>query len=426
MTLNAFIKGWLSTINNTIQSTIIASPIASPQTNTKLYHDIPILPPSVITPTHRNRISPKRPHHNNIQDNPFNNDRTAVAPSRFSAINLPARPLSRQTPSLSSTSSNSRSLSPIKKSTLQLLKKLIYFIPIDNNAIQQLPEDILTTYDCITKVINNQINLLPRAVEEELRSTYRQSKLRPHYFFSHDNNKTPIHIQELATLRKIEQAAKRYQVEEASKAAWNIEAHSPLLELTLEPFLSLSRDILTQARITRPFVPEIKATSQYNFTRSKIIDWGIQLHPSQSTTARIQEILLPLPENQRSINQSAYSPVRFNPITVSIETKIANGGAEEARLQLGVWVAAWHQRIRALIRPGQVIVTLPLILVLEHKCQLLFACNRGSHIISILVRSTLFKLTRPKQDIVKSVDIGDTKGLIGMYTVLSVLQTLAS
>ncbi|KAF5979015.1 hypothetical protein FCOIX_5560 [Fusarium coicis] len=79
----------------------------------------------------------------------------------------------------------------------------------------------------------------------------------------------------------------------------------------------------------------------------------------------------------------------------SIKTKIANGGAEEARVQLGVWVAAWHQRIRMLMGPKQAIVTLPLILVLEHKWQLLFACYRGSHI-----------------DIVESVDIGDTKGLM--------------
>ncbi|KAK2666918.1 hypothetical protein RAB80_017339 [Fusarium oxysporum f. sp. vasinfectum] len=390
VTLDAFIEDWLSMIIDDTQSTATTSPIASLRTDTKLYHDMPTPPPSSTTPTCGDRPSPKRARHDDIQDNPFDNDRTP-------------------TPSLSSASSNGRSLSPVKKSTLQLLEKPVYFVPIDDDAIRQLPEDILATYDRITEVVDDRINLLPRAVEEELRSMYRQSKLRPHYFFSHDDNKTPIHIQELAALRKIEQAAKTCQVEEASEAAWNVEVQGPLLELALEPFPSLSRDILTQARISRPFVPEMKAASHYDFTRTKMIDWGIRLHPSQSTTARIQEILLPLPENQRSINQSTYGPVRFDPIAVSIETKTANGGAEEARLQLGVWVAAWHQRIRTLMRPNQAIVTLPLILVLEHKWQLLFACDRGSHI-----------------DIVESVDIGDTKGLMGMYTVLSVLRTLAS
>ncbi|KAF5966607.1 hypothetical protein FBULB1_11575 [Fusarium bulbicola] len=269
------------------------------------------------------------------------------------------------------------------------------FVPIDDDAIRQLPEDILAAYDRITDVVDDRINLLPKAVEEELRSSYRQRKLRPHYFFSHEDSETQTHVHELAALRKIEQAAKKCQVEEASEAAWNVEVQGPLLELALEPFSSLSRDILTQARISRPFVPEMKAASHYDFTRTKMIDWGIRLHPSQSTTARIREILLPLPDNQRSINQSTYDPVRFDPIAVSIETKIANGGAEEARLQLGVWVAAWHQRIRTLMRPKQAIVTLPLILVLEHKWQLLFACDRGSH-----------------TDIVESVDIGDTKGLM--------------
>lgn len=71
-------------------------------------------------------------------------------------------------------------------------------------------------------------------------------------------------------------------------------------------------------------------------------------------------------------------------------------------------------------------MTLPLILVLEYKWQLLFVCDRGSHIVSILIRSVVFKLTRHKQDIVESVDIRDTKGLIGIYTALTVLRTLAS
>ncbi|KAF5023709.1 hypothetical protein F66182_4230 [Fusarium sp. NRRL 66182] len=367
-------------------------------------------PPSSTTPTRRDRTSPKRARYDEMQDSPFDQDRTPVAPPRMSAtINLPARPLCSRTPSLSSVSSNGRSLSPVKKSTLQRLEKPVYFVPIDDDPVQQLPEDILAVHDSITEVIDDRIKFIPRAVQGELRNTYRQTKLRPHYFFAHDDDKTPAHIGELAALRKIEQAAKRCHVEEASEAAWNVDVHGPLLELALEPFPSLSRHVLTQARISRPFVPKMKATSHYDFTRSKMIDWGIRLHPSPSTAAHIREILLPLPENQHSVNQSTYGPVRFDPIGVSIETKTANGGAEDARLQLGVWVAAWHQRMRAFMRSDRGIVTLPLILVLEHKWQLLFACDRGSHI-----------------DIVESVDIGDTRGLMGMYTVLSVLRTLAS
>lgn len=383
-TLDAFIEGWLSTIYDNPQFVTATTHPASSPNDRKIYHDMPTPPLSSATPTRHDRTSPKRARRDEDQDNSPDDDKTPVARSRLSAINLPARPLSHQTPSLSSASSHGRSPSPVKKSTLQLLKKPVYFVPIDDDAIRQLPKDIITTYDRITEVVDDRINLLPRAVEAELRGTYRQNKLRAHYFFSHDADKTTSHIQELVALRRIEQAAKRCQVEEASEAAWNVEVHGPLLELALEPFPTLSRDILTQARISRPFVPEMKAASHYDFARTKMIDWGIRLHPSQSTAALIQEMLLPLPENQRSINQSTYGPVKFDPIVVSIETKAANGGAEEARLQLGVWVAAWHQRIRKFINPDQVIVTLPLIIVLEHKWQLLFACDRGSQIVSSL------------------------------------------
>ncbi|KAG8665029.1 hypothetical protein FPOAC2_13940 [Fusarium poae] len=94
-TLDAFIDGWLSTINNNTPSITTASPVASLRTDTKLYHDMPTPPPSSTTPTRRDRTSPKRARHDDIQDNPFDDDRTPVAPSRFCAINLPTRPLTQ-------------------------------------------------------------------------------------------------------------------------------------------------------------------------------------------------------------------------------------------------------------------------------------------------------------------------------------------
>lgn len=306
-------------------------------------------------------------------------------------------------------------MSPVKRSTLQLLKKPIHYVSIDDDPTTQLPDDILPTYDRITDIVNRE-GFLPRAVEEKIRAIHRKNTVKNHWFFDHaeDDGSAAHHMQEFIALCDIEQAAKACQTEEASESAWNLEVHGPLLKLALAPFPSLSRDILTQARISKPFVPEMQAASHYDFTRSKMIDWGIRVHPPPSTSARIRDVLLGLPFTQRCVNQTTYGPVRFDPVGISIETKIGIGATEEARLQLGVWVAAWHQRISMLINTPQLsdpglIITLPLILIIEHEWRLLFACDKGDRI-----------------EIIEDITIGDTKGLVGVYTILATIRVLAS
>ncbi|KAH6866162.1 hypothetical protein B0T10DRAFT_70832 [Thelonectria olida] len=162
----------------------------------------------------------------------------------------------------------------------------------------QLPEGILPAYNRIIAIADHK-NFLPRAVEGELKAMHRRNRVKPYWFFNHadDDDSAVKHLQELSALREIEQATKTCQTEEASEAAWNVEVHAPLLKLALASFPFLSRDILTYARISKPFVPEMKAASHYDFTRTKIIDWGIRVHPPPSTSAQIKRVLLGLPDN---------------------------------------------------------------------------------------------------------------------------------
>jgi hypothetical protein len=67
------------------------------------------------------------------------------------------------------------------------------------------------------------------------------------------------------------------QTEEASEAAWNLEVYGPLLKLALVPFPSLCRDLLTTARISKPYIPEMHAASAYDCTRAKMVDWGVRV-----------------------------------------------------------------------------------------------------------------------------------------------------
>lgn len=54
------------------------------------------------------------------------------------------------------------------------------------------------------------------------------------------------------------------------------------------------------------------------------------------------------------------------------------------------------------------VVSLPLLLVVDHKWRLLFACNRGFHI-----------------DILSSLRIRDTESIRGIYRIIAVLRAIA-
>ncbi|KAI5455719.1 hypothetical protein BGZ63DRAFT_409647 [Mariannaea sp. PMI_226] len=349
--------------------------------------------PSDSTPTQSSRRSPTRPRRdddNNSQsdqgfdhESPFSDIATSTGP-------LPARPHLHQTPNLSSTSStpssSAQSTSPVERSTLQLLKKPVLFVPINQDPTDQLADDILPTYDRIID-IGTYNSFLPRAIEQDIKAKHRGSKVKPHWFFDHtkDENTITKYMQEFEALQDIEKVAKACQTEGGSEAAWNVDVHAPLLKLGFAPFPSLTCDILTHARISKPFIPEMQANSSYNFAASKMINWSIRVRPSPDTSEQIRKVLSGLPDNECSINQTTYGPVRFDPIAVSIETKIAIGAIEEARMRLGLCVAAWHKRVSALSHSARngYIITLPLILVIEHEWHLLLAFDRGDKIVTM-------------------------------------------
>jgi hypothetical protein len=66
---------------------------------------------------------------------------------------------------------------------------------------------------------------------------------------------------------------------------------------------------------------------------------------------------------------------------ISVEVKV-NGTEEEARVQIGIWLSAWHERVGQLGEDeGHRVITLPVIIVLNHYWHLYFAVDKGSHIV---------------------------------------------
>jgi hypothetical protein len=102
--------------------------------------------------------------------------------------------------------------------------------------------------------------------------------------------------------------------------------------------VTLSR---TAARIT----PQSRPTHSNSLTTGTMVDYVIHLEPFSPARDIVSSLL---GMSTDSINHVGYKSLRARPIAVSIETK--NRTVEEAKVQLGVWVAAQVARIDALVR----------------------------------------------------------------------------
>ena len=339
------------------------------------------------------------------RDNLFDADKTPNASDRGRTIpvyNLPPR---RNTQTLSQSSSNvsshrspsrassNRSGSPIKQSTLELLKKPVRYTTIKDDPTEQLPHDVVSLFDEINSITVHKERFLPSSLYSELETLHRKGTIRRGWYFEvgDDADKKTQYKAEFTALCDLEEAAKTVSDQEACEATWNLEVHAPLLKLAFNAFPSIHRHLLTSARISKPFLPEIRVDTPYNYSRPKMIDLGIRICPPPHLSKIIQKQIIGLPERERCLNQTVYGPVRHDPIAMVIETKIARGDLDEARLQLGIWVASWHQRMKMLIGTSldKPLVTLPLIIVIEHKWRLLFACDKKDQIVSEFLSSTL-------------------------------------
>lgn len=124
------------------------------------------------------------------------------------------------------------------------------------------------------------------------------------------------------------------------------------------------------------------------------------------------------------VNQTLLSNLLYNPIAVSIETKIASS-REDPLLQLGLWTAAWHKRMATLRerrfpstpqaylassrapREPPKLVSVPLVEVVAHEWFIYFACDSGRSI-----------------DIYGPLHIGSTQSMLEVYTLLTCLEAV--
>lgn len=196
--------------------------------------------------------------------------------------------------------------------------------------------------------------------------------------------------------------------------------HIRVLKHALSGHKTVQVEPSLSAKIATSFVPT--SNGKAAVVESKMVDFTLLLWLNrgrpQSTPheapppiadsrliAGIAKTVWNQPDGSRFVNQSSYAPLHFAPIACNIETKTATS-ANQGKLQLSVWTAAWFNRVSELL-PDNRLPTIPLIHVVGHQWHISFASHRGSHI-----------------EVAGELAIGDTRTLIGLYQLVASLRRL--
>ena len=262
-------------------------------------------------------------------------------------------------------------------------------------------------------------------------------------------------LAELDALVDIQAAAEDCRRRGRHQSDWNAMVHLPLLSLALGDAAAVVVEPVGAAAVADDFASEGAAAADFVVALDAAWVEPDDRECVDYLPAAIRSVLSAQPPERGTINQSTYPPLRSRPVGLSIGTAAADDAADEARTRLALWVAAWHRRWNGFVRPPTVpdgvapptlgcefelgrIITLPLLLIVEHEWRLFFAVDQGDHIVRSVscflscLLSCPSHLSRPEllahtaQDIVSEMQVGDTQTITGMYTILCVLRELAN
>lgn len=346
---------------------------------------------------------------------PSTGDRESSSTSSTEPLNPQSQfslPITRRTlPQAHASSPNGRTPSPSKRyrktSDLLNLDRPVRYCKT-NDMRGALPDDMHRLYNELVKVEYNE-EIFPEELNDD--PAINISDPRPYMWRPSDKSVSPD-----VALARAQETNRRIQgiITDSgqcwnwkrSESAWNTIVHYPLLRLFTDHLLSVHAEPITSAQIAPAFRPTFNhipddASSQSSATSlssavssirrhgnsvHKMVDFALVLTPSRDLQAGIDRYTQT--SVTATINQTAYYPLKSWPAPVSIETKTGDGKLEDAHVQLGVWVAAWHESMRELLRShghhGK-IITVPLIHVFNGTWTVMFAIDAGEEIVSHVV-----------------------------------------
>ncbi|PSN58927.1 hypothetical protein BS50DRAFT_641365 [Corynespora cassiicola Philippines] len=250
--------------------------------------------------------------------------------------------LQARSPTRSHTQSQSsnRSASPKKITSLWNVGNGVIYTHLANTTAskrEQLGEHGFALLEKLEDVGDGPV--VPVGLKQRLAEA-DMGKVKQHQFDTSDERPMDELLWELRTIQDIISLSHRCSVNRDHETEWNNRVHTKVLELALG---NDETNVGTAARIT----PEYRPTHSNSLTTGKIVDYAIHLEPSGPARDIVSSLI---GMSTDSINHVGYEGLRARPIAISIETKTESRTVEEAKVQLGVWVAAQVARIEALVR----------------------------------------------------------------------------
>ncbi|OBS20351.1 hypothetical protein FPOA_06723 [Fusarium poae] len=210
------------------------------------------------------------------------------------------------------------------------------------------------------------------------------------------------------------------------ESAWNAQVHYPLLKLAFSQFPLLRPETITNAQIVKDFRPRSNSfasssasassssllsgdSSRWTETLSssahKMVDFALALIPDAGLQTKMDCFLRT--QQHETINQTMYTALTKRPAPLFIETKTMSGSGTRSQVQLGIWVASWFQRLRA-VGSAKEAIPVPLIQVSGNTWHVIFASDEND------------KVTLVDQ----TIRIGDTASMVGMYQLMAALRVI--
>ncbi|KAF1997432.1 hypothetical protein P154DRAFT_524779 [Amniculicola lignicola CBS 123094] len=315
-----------------------------------------------------------------------------------------------------------RSRSPTRRMVdLQIAKKPV--VPRTATSSTDVPQNVRALYKVMQTLSRRSKGVIPQGIEVQLlgtllttfQLTIHQAELRQDtdgdfddledYVAETPSGKTHEELKdEFKAMCEIRNETSACKTKHLHEPSWNELVHSRMLRQAVLGRCGFSYYNITTARVIKELVP---GNEYGELLKRKMIDYAVTLGPPLIPTANIINRLAASPRNlQRTINPSDYSPLCYEPIVLSIETKSPNGGSENGEVQLSLWAMAYFNRLRQLIQ-DPVPMTLPLLLITDARWKLYFASDLAHEV-----------------HLIDAVDIGTTADIVGCYTILEALRVL--
>ncbi|KAK2471344.1 hypothetical protein H9L39_17575 [Fusarium oxysporum f. sp. albedinis] len=333
--------------------------------------------------------------------------------------------------------SKPRRQSPSKRhtttATLKQLDPPIHVInPPDMEAA--LPQEAQPLYDELYLIVNKSSILPPNLKRIISSEAIKRAKVLPQMWRGDDDPEYDQRLtQEHASILDILKEATEAGNMNEGESAWNAQVHYPLLKLALSPFSSIKARTITSAQIVKDFRPKSNdsglagsASSSAASSRSSLLsgDTGTWTEPESSSVHRMVDFAIVLipdetlqgtiddflsKQTHATINQTTYDALARRPAPVFIETKASTSMLNRSQVQLGIWTAAWFQRLRA-AQSTKDPIAIPVIQVYGHVWHVLFAMDDKDKILILD----------------QSIRIGDTATVVGIYQLIAALRVIGN